>query len=271
MIQVPNLQLVHGDVLRVGLDSIIQDMINQQRQSHESSHAAQHASAQALSEHSVAAHVSSSSATASTAPAGNGQLDSRTRNKVKIVANLPYNITKDFLKAMLPKGDTISELSIMIQEEVARRLVNKVPGSKDYRAMSVFTHFYSKPKYRFKISKTKYFPVPGVDGALVTFVLTPPDKRVKVPSEKGFMALVNKAFSTRRKMMRNSLQPLYTPEHVEKSLTACQLRPDARAEDLTLEQFVDFHWHLHELLLSEAGVGADKEWQGEAALEQDML
>lgn len=48
--------------------------------------------------------------------------------QVKVVANLPYNITKEFLKAMLPMGDHVSELSIMIQEEVARRLVNKKPG-----------------------------------------------------------------------------------------------------------------------------------------------
>lgn len=63
---------------------------------------------------------------------------------------------------------------------MAIRLGKKMPKGTDYRAMSVFTHFYSKPKYRLKIPRTKYFPVPGVDGALVTFALIPPVSRPKV-------------------------------------------------------------------------------------------
>jgi 16S rRNA A1518/A1519 N6-dimethyltransferase RsmA/KsgA/DIM1 with predicted DNA glycosylase/AP lyase activity len=70
--------------------------------------------------------------------------------RVKVVANLPYNITKDFLLALLPQGSLISELSIMIQEEVAQRLVDPTPSRADYRAMSVITHYYSKPVYRFR-------------------------------------------------------------------------------------------------------------------------
>jgi 16S rRNA A1518/A1519 N6-dimethyltransferase RsmA/KsgA/DIM1 with predicted DNA glycosylase/AP lyase activity len=64
--------------------------------------------------------------------------------------------------------------------QVAIRLGKKMPKGTDYRAMSVFTHFYSRPKYRLKIPRTKYFPVPGVDGALVTFALIPPASRPKV-------------------------------------------------------------------------------------------
>jgi hypothetical protein len=70
------------------------------------------------------------------------------RGSLKVVANLPYNITKDFLKATLPLGGPVSELSIMIQHEVAERLVDPTPGRPDYRAMSVYTHYYSSPKYR---------------------------------------------------------------------------------------------------------------------------
>jgi hypothetical protein len=76
------------------------------------------------------------------------------------------------------------------QEEVAQRLVNGTPGQKDYRAMSVFTRFYSRPVYHFLIPKEKYFPVPGVDGALVTFLLRPEGKRPNVPSERRFIKMV---------------------------------------------------------------------------------
>lgn len=71
------------------------------------------------------------------------------RRRAKVVANLPYNITKEFLLALLPTGNTLSELSIMIQEEVARRLCDPTPGRPDYRAMSVITHYYAEPVYRF--------------------------------------------------------------------------------------------------------------------------
>ncbi|WIA09306.1 hypothetical protein OEZ85_008713 [Tetradesmus obliquus] len=137
----------------------------------------------------------------------------------------------------LQLGGVVSELSIMIQEEVAQRLVDPTPGRPDYRAMSLITHYYSKPVYRFLIPKEKYFPVPGVDGALVTFKLLPPSKRVQVAGERGFISLINKAFSERRKMMRNTLQPLYTPQQVEAALQKAGVRPDARAQDLNVEQF----------------------------------
>lgn len=72
---------------------------------------------------------------------------------------------------------------------------------------------------RLRIPRQKYFPVPGVDGALVTFRLTPPSKRREVPSERGFHAMVSKAFSERRKMMRNSMQPMYSSEQVGRQRT----------------------------------------------------
>eukprot|EP00775_Hariotina_reticulata_P010380 gene10380-10538_t len=175
----------------------------------------------------------------------------------EVVANLPYNITKDFLLALLPQGALVSELNIMIQEEVAQRLVDPTPGRPDYRAMSVITHYYSKPVYRFRIPKEKYFPVPGVDGALVTFKLLPPSKRVSVPGERGFVVLVNKAFSERRKMLRNTLQPLYTAKQVEAALSEASIRPDARAQDLSVEQFAAVYNHLHQQVLAAAGIGGD--------------
>lgn len=120
-LQAHNLQLHHGDVMQLDLQQLVQQ-------------AAQTAATQQLQ-----------------------QLDSNTNSraassqgKVKVVANLPYNITKDFLLALLPQGGIVSELSIMIQEEVAQRLVDPTPSRPDYRAMSVITHYYSKPVYRFR-------------------------------------------------------------------------------------------------------------------------
>ncbi|GAX84853.1 hypothetical protein CEUSTIGMA_g12274.t1 [Chlamydomonas eustigma] len=195
--------------------------------------------------------ISNSSDTGSEEAAELSHLKSSQQDKVRVVANLPYNITKEFLKLMLPKGHLVSELNIMIQEEVAWRLVNKTPGRPDYRAMNLRVQFYSKPKYRFLIPKERYFPAPGVDGALVTFRLLPPLARPSVPSERGFIALVGKAFLERRKMMRNSVQPLYTSQQMESALVHCGLRPDSRAQDLSLADFVGVHRALGEAVAKE--------------------
>ncbi|GFR49016.1 hypothetical protein Agub_g11037 [Astrephomene gubernaculifera] len=202
---------------------------------------------------------SSSSSSGRSSSSSSGKLSSlstsvgppTSNRKVKVVANLPYNITKDLLLLLLPLGDLVSELHIMIQHEAAVRLTERNPGGPEWRAANLRTLFYSKPSYRFRISRLLYDPVPGVDGALVTFALVPPARRPHVPSERGFHVLVAKAFSERRKKMRNSLQPLHSPEQVEAALSACGLSADARAQDLTLPQFVDLAWQLHRAQVGE--------------------
>lgn len=267
--QTPNIQLIHGDILRVGIPGILEQMQQQhvQRQQEldraqqqqtlsasgggsdeqqpESPDSPQGAARQRQQpEASTSGRTGASSADASSWRQRGG---SGSRGSLKVVANLPYNITKDFLKATLPLGGDVSELSIMIQHEVAERLVDPTPGRPDYRAMSIYTHYYSMPKYRLRIPRQKYFPVPGVDGALVTFKLIPPPKRRQVSTERGFHQLVNKAFSERRKMMRNSMQPLFSAQQVEAALSSIKMRPEARAQELTVDKFVELYRELERM------------------------
>lgn len=67
--------------------------------------------------------------------------------RVKVVANLPYNITKECLNATLPLSSQISHLILMVQDEVAHRLTNNKPGSSDWRAMNVIVQYYCQPTY----------------------------------------------------------------------------------------------------------------------------
>ena len=98
----PNLRIVHGDVLRTNVDAIIRDMLSQERQGPSDPEGA-----------SPSSSPDSLADQGSTGPSAPGV--QQAVSKVKVVANLPYNITKEFLKMMLPKGDMVSELSIMIQ------------------------------------------------------------------------------------------------------------------------------------------------------------
>eukprot|EP00976_Prorocentrum_cordatum_P100502 1192260-Prorocentrum_minimum.AAC.1 len=91
--------------------------------------------------------------------------------KVKVVANLPYNITSDALKRLLPMGDNISDVVVMVQLEAAERFTSASPGDGDYRPISVRVHFYSTPEFVRKVDKSLYYPAPAVDGAIIRFKL----------------------------------------------------------------------------------------------------
>ncbi|KAL4434460.1 hypothetical protein ABPG75_000901 [Micractinium tetrahymenae] len=110
--------------------------------------------------------------------------------------------------------------------------------------MNLLTLYYSNPRYLFKIDRRKYHPAPKVHGAVVAFDLTPPAQRLEVPDEAEFVKLVKKAFSQRRKVVRNSLRPLYEPAQVAAALQAAGLSEDARAQDLTLQEFGALAWAL---------------------------
>lgn len=168
---------------------------------------------------------------------------------LKVIANLPYYITKDFLLRTLPLGDRISRMILMLQHEVAARLTQETPGGPDWRAMNIIVQYMSHPKYLFKIDRRKYVPAPKCHGAVVDFRLRPPDDRPAVPrgDEAHFIKLVKKAFLQRRKALRNSLQPLVNPEQAVAALEAAGLTSDARAQELGLDEFVKLAWTLEDI------------------------
>ncbi len=151
--------------------------------------------------------------------------------KIKVVANLPYNITTPILQKLLPLGECISSITVMVQEEVARRLMLNCP-QKDYVAFTVFLHYYARPRYGFTVSPKCFYPAPKVHSAVMRLDL---EKRFSVADEEQFFAQVNMAFSQRRKMLKATLEH---KEQVEKALIAIGKAPTARPEELTLEDWI---------------------------------
>jgi len=172
-------------------------------------------------------------------------------SKLKVVANLPYYITTDVLKMLLPRGNSFSNFTVMLQEEVAQRFAVHQPGDRDYRYMSVFCHYYSKPEYKFRISRHSYFPAPKVDGAVVDFILTPPSERaLEVSEERKFLSLVHASFQHRRKMMKNSL-PM-AADLAGEALSVAGLSSSSRAQDLTVDDFLRVYETLKSVKLDPA-------------------
>lgn len=158
--------------------------------------------------------------------------------KIKVIANLPYHLTTPILAELAPHHEFISSLTVMVQDEVGRRMTAH-PGTSEYSSFTVFLRFYTHPRYAFTVSQNCFFPVPKVNSAVVVLQLHEPP----LPPEKAvaFFQLTRTAFEQRRKMMRASLKHLFPPQKIEEALQAIGQNPLARPETLSLEDFLKLH------------------------------
>lgn len=152
-----------------------------------------------------------------------------------LVANLPYNISVPVLLHYLEKFPTIKYGIVMVQAEVADRLVAK-PGSKDYGIPSVKAAWWADMSHAGSVSRSVFWPVPNVDSKLVAFTRHEPlgeePLRLRV-----FMA-IDSAFSQRRKMLRSALKKwLGSSESAQVVLEKAGIDPTLRGEALVVEQF----------------------------------
>lgn len=151
---------------------------------------------------------------------------------MRFIGNLPYNIATPLLFHWLQEK-RIKDFHIMVQKEVADRLVAK-PGSKAYSRLSVIMQYHCQVHQLFRIKPGAFYPPPKVESSFVKLV--PRDKRVaRVNDEATFVKIIKAAFNQRRKMIVNSLASLGI---TRKTLQACSINPTARAEALTIDDYV---------------------------------
>ncbi len=166
-----------------------------------------------------------------------GGLFERFGRKIKVVANLPYNISTPLLFKFFEDRDYISSMTLMFQKEVADRLT-AVPGTKDYGVLSIYAQLYTKPSFLFKVSPHAFTPPPKVDSAVVRLdVLKKPS--VKAIDEGLMLKVVKSAFGQRRKTLSNALSSgLGLPkDDVNTALKRAGVDGSRRGETLTLEEF----------------------------------
>jgi 16S rRNA (adenine1518-N6/adenine1519-N6)-dimethyltransferase len=152
-----------------------------------------------------------------------------------LVGNLPYNVATPLLKQFIAARDHILDVTIMLQKEVAERLRAK-PNSKDYGPLSLLAQYYATPIWGFTVTPGAFTPRPKVDSAVLRLEWKP-----GVPDAKDFTDFVHRAFGLRRKKLLNNLVticPTRSREEISSALQTAGLPPDARAETLTLEQFL---------------------------------
>jgi 16S rRNA (adenine1518-N6/adenine1519-N6)-dimethyltransferase len=162
--------------------------------------------------------------------------------RVRIYGNLPYYITSPILHRLFTFADLIEEMHIVIQTEVAERLAAE-PGTKSYGYLSVATQLYARPELVLRIPRGAFRPPPEVSSALVTLRL--PGERTKRAhlDDAGFLDFVKACFSQKRKTLLNNLRSMTDPDRVREALASLNLRPDARAEQLSVSQLASLYHH----------------------------
>lgn len=155
---------------------------------------------------------------------------------LKLVANLPYNISSQIIFKVIENRQLFSRLVLMFQKEVGERL-RAEPGTKDYGIISVFTQLWFDVRRVCKVPPQAFKPAPKVDSVVLSFVPLP-TARVDVCDPELFTKVVKGAFYQRRKTLRNSLLGSgMSAEELDPVLAECAILPTRRGETLTLEEF----------------------------------
>ena len=157
----------------------------------------------------------------------------RGEQKVKVIANIPYNLTGIILQELLPKQDLITTIHLMVQKEVAERCTANVK-TKDYSSFTLFTNYHADAKLLFTVPRTCFYPKPKVDSAILELKLKKPP--VDAPYEELFQ-MIRMAFQMRRKMLRASLKRMASPLIIEAALETLGLAKSSRPQELTLTDF----------------------------------
>ena len=152
-----------------------------------------------------------------------------------LVANLPYNVSVPVVLSFLEHQPSIERVLVMVQLEVAERLAAR-PGSKTYGVPSVKAAWWSTARLAGQVSRSIFWPVPGVDSGLVSLVRRDPP--ASAASRAEVFACVDAAFAQRRKTLRAALKPWAgSAEAAEQALVAAGIDPRTRGEQLKVDQF----------------------------------
>ncbi len=148
--------------------------------------------------------------------------------KIKIIGNLPYHISSPILFKLFDHGDRIDTATVMLQKEVAQRLVS-APRTKDYGILAVFVQFHCDCRKLFDIPPSAFFPKPKVESSIVQLQFRDPP--AKPDNYDLFKRIVKRSFNQRRKMLRNSLSEFLRGLQIEFNF-------EKRPEELSVQDFV---------------------------------
>ena len=153
-------------------------------------------------------------------------------NDLRLVGNLPYNISTPLLFHLGSYGNVVRDMHFMLQKEVVERMV-AVPGDTDFSRISVMLQYRYHLEWLIDVPPESFDPPPKVQSAVVRLIPKQPGE-LTAKSEEKLSQVVLAAFSQRRKMLRNTLKGVLNDAAFE----ALGIAPTLRAEDLSVEDYV---------------------------------
>ncbi len=155
---------------------------------------------------------------------------------IKLISNLPYNISGPFMYALFREGFPFQSVVLMFQKEVAHRLI-AAPGDHDYGTLSVLSGYYTEGKKLFDVSKYVFWPRPKVDSTVLR--LQPRNRELDPQEERLLWELVQGLFQQRRKTILNGMSRILSCSRSRLTvlLEKASIFPGARPEELSVNQF----------------------------------
>jgi 16S rRNA (adenine1518-N6/adenine1519-N6)-dimethyltransferase len=169
---------------------------------------------------------------------------------IRIVGNLPYNISTPLIFHLLSYSTQVRDMHFMLQKEVVKRMAAKA-GDSAYGRLGIMVQYYCDVENLFEVPPTSFDPAPKVDSAIVRLVPYQ-DLPYKATNIKTLENLVNVAFQQRRKTLRNSLKQLLGPDIIEQ----LPIDTSARAEEISLAEYVTTSNLLDTLIISPVQVSS---------------
>ena len=153
-----------------------------------------------------------------------------------VIANIPYNITTPIFEALWESGLPIRQISVMIQKEVAEKLM-AAPSAASYGLMSVKCQYYCTPWLECIVPAEKFTPPPKVDSAFVHLTMNG-SRSAEVQNERRLFSLLRAGFNLRRKTLSNALRSVVEPDALRAAMEQAEISPTARAEELSVDDWI---------------------------------
>ena len=161
-----------------------------------------------------------------------------------VIGNLPYYITSDILLHLFAASDVVARAVLMMQREVGERVAAR-PGVRDYGLLSATTQMYARVEPLFTLPPSAFNPPPDVFSSVLRLDFAPRFTELGVDS-KGFDAFLKKAFAQKRKTLSNNLRFAGSDQAAITQAWPSELNPQARAEQVNLEQMATLYRNLQE-------------------------
>jgi 16S rRNA (adenine1518-N6/adenine1519-N6)-dimethyltransferase len=188
--------------------------------------------------------INSPAVSSTISPTANSAINSTESNKIRLVGNLPYNISTPLIFHLLEQIECISDMHFMLQKEVVERLTAQ-PGTKQYGRLSILVQYLCQTESLFFVPPGAFNTAPKVDSAIIRLIpyassyASPytnnrPDPGFGETATTDLVYIAKNAFAQRRKTLRNNLRGILSEEQIKQ----CSIEPSRRAETLSIEEFV---------------------------------